>query len=107
MFAEVAVDVAEVEGQELVVNAEAVDHGWRAAATVGVRYAHEQWMQGAPGRMTAITVTAVTESPVDTSQLTVLFAAYQATCRALGIAADDRALLREDWVFEFPSTPGK
>lgn len=109
-YAEVGVVVDEVaEPTFAVLVADAVPEYHREAAVVGVRYAHAHWLRGQrPGvGSIKVTVSIVHHTAVDTTDLAVLFAAYQATCRALHIEPDPKVVLRPDSIFEFPQVAGR
>jgi hypothetical protein len=75
-------------------------HVRREAAAVGVRYAADRCRKRGALRVTFSWVRA---THVDTTQMAIAFAAYQAACQAFGVPPDDRVRLRPDRVYEFPA----
>lgn len=85
------------------VDTQAVDAYWRPGAAFGASYALEKALLVGEPRGRRIVVVSVQGTVVDTNQMAVAFAAYQAACLALAIVPDERVRLREDWTYEFPA----
>ena len=102
-YAWVVLEAHDSLDEAFFVDTTLVDTWWRPAVAFGVNYAHEKCLFAGQRRKVSVTVTSVQTMAVDTNQMAVAFASYQAACIALGMRPDDRVRLRPDWTYEFPA----
>jgi hypothetical protein len=102
-FASVVVEATDSPNKTFAVDASAVASWWQPAVVFGVRYAEERLLFAEPKAAKHVTVLKVETTHVDSNQMAVVFAAYQAACIAFGLPPDERVHLRDDWTYEFPT----
>jgi pentose-5-phosphate-3-epimerase len=102
-YAHVVLEAHDNHDKLFAIDTAAVDSCWRSAVAFGVSYAHEKLTQAGHVLRTQVTVASVHTMVLDSNQMAVAFASYQAACIAFGVEPDDRVRLREDWTYEFPA----
>jgi len=94
---------AVVHDGPLVVETDAIETRWRAAAVFGVTYAQERLRRVGFDEALCVRILEVGWMHSDTTGMAVAMAAYHAACAAFGQPADPGVRRRDDGIYEFPA----